>query len=78
MSIDPYNPTQDQNPHSPMPAKPDPLGPGQVDLTPEHQPGSEHSPGNAERLPAQRERGEVERVIGGAEHGERGAPPSSR
>lgn len=76
MSIDPYHPTQDQNPHSPMPGKPDPLSPGQVELTPEHQPRSEHTPGNVEHKPAQPERGGVER--GEATPAERAAPPSAR
>lgn len=34
MAIDPYRPNQDQSPHSPLSAKPDPLGPGQVDTQP--------------------------------------------
>jgi hypothetical protein len=46
MSIDPYDPVQDQNPHSPLPAKPDPLGPGQVDTDPGHQSGVRRPPGD--------------------------------
>jgi len=74
MSIDPYHPTEDQNPHSPLPGKPGPLSPGQVDLNPEHQP----APGNDQRRPPEREHRGAERVVGNAEHAERSALPSQR
>lgn len=72
MSIDPYHPTLDENPHSPLPAKPDPLGPGQVELNPQR------VPGHVERRPMEREHDDAELVIGEAEPAERGAPPSAR
>jgi hypothetical protein len=74
MSIDPYHPTQDDNSHSPMPGKPDPLSPGQVDLNPEHQP----APGSDPRRPPEREHSGGERVVGDTEHAERSAQASQR
>lgn len=78
MSIDPYQPTEDQNPHSPMPGKPDPLSPGRVDLDPEHEPGIDELPDNDGQLPPKEDRGDIERVVGDPDHAERDGVPNPR
>jgi hypothetical protein len=78
MSIDPYHPSLDENPHSPLPAKPDPLGPGQVEPTSPRMPNDERGPDHTQPPPVERERSQAERVIGVAEPVERGTSPSAR
>jgi hypothetical protein len=78
MSIDPYHPTLDENPHSPLPVKPDPLGPGQAEPTLPRVPGEERGPTPAPLPPLEREQGGAERVIGAAQPAERGTPPGAR
>lgn len=56
MSIDPNNPSQDQNPHSPLPGRPDPLSPGQIDFSAPREPGVEQLPDSEDEHPLKHDR----------------------